>query len=533
MGVFLQSAPRMWILLLLLLKLEPSMSAENPNCEKEEAYYKDLLNKMGLFCEGNLNDTREQHNETLNRLKVEHLEELEKMTRSNDLLIYHINYTLNGVMARNEKIIEENIDLYARNDKVIGENMDLKARIEELTRMLSSSTTISSTIVDYGTTSNDETTDTKDSPADQSNYTYSNVDGYDDFVDCGPDCKPLGAINISDRQECLDICEKTEECCSAAWVPGERCFHFSSSNIVAENCTYPECDLYGKDSSLVLLIGGSNNVMVNWSPHPQCTPNITFERLPEDLGIRSRAAVLWDTIYTCGGLLQEKNCYAANVTGGSWKRVDNLNEERYEHTLTKVEDKLVVTGGFIEYSMPPNLSSTVEIYSEGSGWEVASWRLLQPDAFHCALETYESELLVVSGRSNLTGMSIAKYNIHNGAADHLAPPADAIGGASICTGDMTWNEFYIAKFSEQRYRYFFWQFLLDSEEWKRLPDLPLGAIIRMALVGGDLTVFGKMGFFVLKNDTWVPSSHQQQHEDEHEKGCEYDFDDGDVVVLSN
>ena len=154
-------------------------------------------------------------------------------------------------------------------------------------------------------------------------------------------------------------------------------------------------------------------MMVNWSPHPQCTPNITFERLPEDLGIKSRAAVLANTIYTCGGLEQEKTCYAANVTGGSWKRVEDLNEERYEHTLTSVGDQLVVTGGLIEYTMPrmpPNLSSTVEIYKVGSGWEVASWRLLQPDAFHCAFETSASELLVVSGRSNLTGMSI-RYKI--------------------------------------------------------------------------------------------------------------------------
>ena len=95
-----------------------------------------------------------------------------------------------------------------------------------------------------------------------------------------------------------------------------------------------------------LLIGGHRNLMTEWNPTPQ--GNIrSFQHLPENVFSASRATILGDTIYHCGGSQQGKSklCFKASVLGGSWSRIEDMKVGRWGHTLTTVGNSIVATVG--------------------------------------------------------------------------------------------------------------------------------------------------------------------------------------------
>ena len=178
-----------------------------------------------------------------------------------------------------------------------------------------------------------------------------------------------------------------------------------------------------------MLIGGNLNSMLQWGPDPQCC-TATFNDLPEDVGWGNRASILGDQIYSCGGS-KVKKCFRASINGGGWSAVENMKEERYGHTLTTVGDRLVATGGI---RTDGRVAETIEIYTDGIGWQTASWSLLMLDYRHCAVAISQNEVLMISGDRE-SEMKVTMYNINNGEATTYTSPPEATGQAHYCTRD--------------------------------------------------------------------------------------------------
>ena len=260
------------------------------------------------------------------------------------------------------------------------------------------------------------------------------------------------------------------------------------------------------------MIGGHTNVMVEWAPDSY-SPSRTFDQLPERVGPGSRAAILNNTLYSCGGHVSEAfggstKCFAVDMDKGSWSRVEDMKVGRFGFTLTAVGAQLVATGG-----TRAGLKS-VEIYTIGSGWKTANWSLAAGAYRHCAVAVSDSELMVFSGQG-LSTMRVTKYNIHNGARKSLDPPSTAITPSSyLCAKDG--DHIYVTNNAESVYskktKHLVWKYDIAGNNWGKLPELKAHYWHQLAVVNGKLCSFDRDGVQVLEKGKWKLALHQPKHQ---------------------
>merc|ERR1711962_1979646 len=136
------------------------------------------------------------------------------------------------------------------------------------------------------------------------------------------------------------------------------------------------------DGSEVLLIGGSNNLMEAWSPDAR-SDLPRFGLLDSNVagGLGTRASVLVDLVYVCGGSNESKtvfdSCWTASVSGGEWTQVGSMKTSRSYHTLNTLDDgRLMATGGKEKWATAiPIPTDSIEFFSNEMGWILSSINL--------------------------------------------------------------------------------------------------------------------------------------------------------------
>lgn len=242
-----------------------------------------------------------------------------------------------------------------------------------------------------------------------------------------------------------------------------------------------------------------------------------------------------DNVFVCGGstddlLSRIDICFTADKTmGGKWRPVKSrMKMGRSYYTLTTVGQRLVATGGYVGGSSYEGSTDAVEIYSPGRGWENASWTLEFADHSHCAVAVDASHLLVVSGQKKWKGgMQTTKYNIDTGVRSSIdPPPGGAEGGDHVCTRHQ--DHVYIAGYAQYSGNYVkVFKYFLSENTWDTsIPNLNAvkneQKAVSIAVIAGELTVFGGRGsVYVLRDNAWVAAHHQPQ----------VDIKYGAVVVL--
>merc|ERR1711962_1622876 len=288
-------------------------------------------------------------------------------------------------------------------------------------------------------------------------------------------------------------------------------------------------------TNMVLLLGGWTwtSVMEVWAPLPQLsTPS--FEDLPWELGWGTRAALLNNTIYVCGGLTsgftwrtKSNSCYTATTTG-QWHEFASMKQARVLHTLTAVGDSLMVTGGL---NQTHHLSSSVEVYSPSQGWEYVNWNLSKPDAGHCLISINRSTAFMVSGDGYKDAMQVTLLDVTIGETlEHITSPESSTGRLHYCVKDG--NQIIMADFKEWNGPWQFFRYDIPTETWnaEKIPNLPLDlwAVSGLAVLNGELILFGSEGVYILVRGTeWRRAENQPKS-----KLRDADGDwGGDVVVL--
>merc|ERR1711962_44604 len=275
------------------------------------------------------------------------------------------------------------------------------------------------------------------------------------------------------------------------------------------------------DGSAVLLIGGTNNLMEAWSPDAR-SDLPSFRHLDSKVagGLGTRASVLVDLVYVCGG--SNKNgtvfdsCWTASVSGGEWTQVGSLKTPRKYHTLNILDDEiLIATGGIEKYeNSNPVLSNSIESFSSDIGWILRSTTLPVRDAKHCVLNLDEKDkVLYISGIGSSTITKVEIINIETGERKTLQPPESSFGGAHYCAKNG--NTVFLSEQQQMRNgsperENKVWELSLDDESWTPLALVYDASPQGLDVVAGDLYFFGADGVQELKNEGWhrVPSQNQ-------------------------
>merc|ERR1711962_35486 len=263
------------------------------------------------------------------------------------------------------------------------------------------------------------------------------------------------------------------------------------------------------DGSEVLIIGGSNNLTEAWSPDAR-SDLPRFDLLDSNVagGLGTRASVLVDLVYICGGTIKLSDfeyfdsCWTASVSGGEWTQVGSMKTPRSYHTLNTLDDgRLIATGGFDNGV----LSNSVETFSSDNGWKLST-PLPIGDAKHCILNLAEKDkVLYISGVGSLDSTRVEILNIETGDTEALLPPDSSIGGAHYCAKNG--NTVFL---SEQQKRSDFsprrenkvWKLSLVDKSWTPLAMVYDSKPQGLDVVAGDLYFFGTHGVQVLKNGGW-------------------------------
>ena len=164
--------------------------------------------------------------------------------------------------------------------------------------------------------------------------------------------------------------------------------------------------------------------------------------------------------------------------------------------------RLVVTGG---YGLNNRDLSSVEVYVPGGGWQMAGWRLSQPDYGHCAVAVDDFHLLIVSGAGNEPRMSVDIVNIETGAKKAVAQPPRARGGRHFCAADEK-NVYVVDKSKQHQYQIH--KYSLESGEWDTpgtVPSLRMEAAVGgLVVLSGVLTLFDQgQNVYVLQGNQWL------------------------------
>jgi len=172
----------------------------------------------------------------------------------------------------------------------------------------------------------------------------------------------------------------------------------------------------------ILLIGGFWTSHELWTSTSQSVPQ--FDELPGGSirsDYRGSRAVL-DTqdnkIISCGGgsWRSGDECWSADAAGGAWTRMPHMKEARRGHTLTSFGNVTVAAGGEDHRVR----RSSVEILRKGGAWTKADWGLKEATAYHCAVASSPSHLLVIGGSDGYRMLTGAyKINIEDGSRRQL------------------------------------------------------------------------------------------------------------------
>merc|ERR1711962_361576 len=319
-----------------------------------------------------------------------------------------------------------------------------------------------------------------------------------------------------------------------ATIPASTTTTTTSQTIILDNVTIPATTTTTSttQTNMVLLLGGWTwtSVMEVWAPLPQrSTPS--FEDLPWELGWGTRAALLNNTIYVCGGLTsgftwrtKSNSCYTTTTTG-QWNEFATMKQARVLHTLTAVGDSLMVTGGL---NQTHHLSSSVEVHSPSQGWEYANWNLSKPDAGHCLISINRSTAFMVSG-DGYWDMQVTLLDVNTGETlENITSPENATGREHYCVKNGT--QIIIADYIEDDGHWKGpWQFFsydISTKAWKaeKIPNLQLNHedVEALAVLNGELTLFGREGVYILvRGKEWRKADNQPESQ------LLY----GDVVVL--
>ena len=258
--------------------------------------------------------------------------------------------------------------------------------------------------------------------------------------------------------------------------------------------------------SAVLLIGGGYGLFEVWTPQIDAVlPD--FGTLPQYAGGRGvRAAVLGELVYVCGGWNRIGDnwrtigtCWTVNINGGQLSQTTTMTVSRAFHTLDRVGDRLIATGGWERsYSL-----NSVEFYSPEKGWETATWTLPFGDYRHCIVPlSNEDEILFLSGLGSRFGrMYMNKINIETGVSETIQPPLGATGAEHYCAreGDSVY-------LTEDRQ---VWQYSIAKNSWMRLAETSSTAS-GIVVLSGEVTFFGYSIIQVLNNGAWKKPEQELQ-----------------------
>ena len=255
------------------------------------------------------------------------------------------------------------------------------------------------------------------------------------------------------------------------------------------------------------MIGGSDNLMVAYSPEAR-SDLPSFKPLDPKIagGLGTRASVLVDLVYVCGGGNDTKvfgSCWTASVSGGEWTQVGNMKSPRSYHTLNTLNDRrLMATGGIGKYENGnPNLLNSVEFFTKENGWELSGFRWPQPDAKHCVLNLDKKIVLYISGIGSQSQTEVAKINIETGTKDTLQPPSSSKGGAHYCARNG--NSVFMSEQQETGRENKVWELsLADNDSWTQLASVYDAEPQGLDIIAGELYFFGIDGVQVLKNGGW-------------------------------
>merc|ERR1711915_86613 len=281
------------------------------------------------------------------------------------------------------------------------------------------------------------------------------------------------------------VCQALD--CSLHCGPGGLCQDLNGI-IVCQQCGQGYVKYYNSNSchkagGYVLLIGGGSSIMSTWCSQCGVVPHI-YHKLPHS-GYGSRAAIMGNEIFSCGGDKAKNQCYSTHVGHPTWNRIADMKVGRSYHTLTTVGQHLVATGGG---SWQQGFHNSVEIYHSGQ-WNLASWKLIEPLGNHRAVSSSDSEIVVLGGsdKSSKATIKVTKYNIFTGHATVMNPLPE-VNRYFACTNIE--NMIYI---SGGYVNNNVWQY--DGIRWTKLPSL-LQARSGAALVALDDTLYvlgGKVG----------------------------------------
>jgi len=240
----------------------------------------------------------------------------------------------------------------------------------------------------------------------------------------------------------------------------------------------------------VLVIGGYFQGMESWTPFNFTPPTYNAIPLSEQWG--SRAAGVGEQLYSCGSYRASdwRKCFTT-VLGQTtnWTPAPDLQVGRWDHTLTAVGDKLVVTGGHNSGKL-----NSVEILNPGSSsWTDPGWSLSEPVYDHCAVADSNSSLVIIGGVTN-SGRdtnSVRRYDLNTKSSTNMTSLPEALYGTACVI--------YKNKITVSGGRYInsgstgkVWQ--LDGSQWVQLPSMKTKRDAHaMAVVGDEMFVFGGWG----------------------------------------
>jgi len=233
----------------------------------------------------------------------------------------------------------------------------------------------------------------------------------------------------------------------------------------------------------VLLIGGENNSMEIWNPY--LSINYPEYKLPNS-GPGSRAASFNGKYYSCGGYPSSKTkgeCFSTFPGQLNWVPSPSMEVARFSHTMTTVGDKLVVTGGRLDYET----LDSIEIFQPKSwtnpgGWTNPGWTLNAARTRHCAVAWSSTELILIAGFDSKGRWTdtVTMYDVTTGKSHNLPNfPRKA-----CCLACTKYKGNVVAGRNKQVW-------MLRGDKWVPLPSLNYNRIsYALKEIGGKLYALG-------------------------------------------
>ena len=250
--------------------------------------------------------------------------------------------------------------------------------------------------------------------------------------------------------------------------------------------------------------------MVTWTLQPQSNlPK--FDPLPKDIGTPGGAVVMNDKVYVCGGAkfdtqIRQWNyyefCWTASIRGGGWTQIESMKQPRGGPYLFKFGNRLMAGSGWNKGG-----TTTVEWYTEKSGWSLAKWTLpgtapssLSQGACVIAFPA-DGEIKMVT---DSWGANFYKIDVETGKSVKLPHPLNkntTLYTWNSCAQDT--NTLYIGEYKDKSEKTTMWKYSISEDSWDQLADLPLKHMSRMVVVDGELVAFRDDRVYVLREGAWL------------------------------